>query len=80
MKSISNITFTEDALIIEYYIESDHPVFKTESLVIPVSFAQEHPQLRDDIKELLDDAQVLLDSVDAAYHKTGSRLKEMGRE
>lgn len=79
MKIITNIAITEDTVILDYFVDSDHPILTGGQMVIPLEFAQEHDQLWADLNELIQDAEVLLDSAQATYHKSGPRMKEMGR-
>lgn len=77
---ISNISFMEDAVVIEYLEVSDHPIQRSVSLVMTSEFVEKSdPQLQQDFQELLADANTLLDSATLAYHETSNRPKEMGR-
>lgn len=78
-KVITYISVADDSIMVGYYERSDHPIAREGSLTIPASFAQENEQLWQDFKEVLDDAQVLLESAEAAYHAREVRMKEMGR-
>lgn len=79
-KLISNISFMEDAVVIEYIEVSDHPIQRSVSLVISSEFVEKSdPQLQQDFQELIDDANTLLDSAMLAYHGSASRTMEMGR-
>lgn len=78
-KVITQIVIADDAIILGYYEARDHPVVVEHSMIIPAAFAQDHDQLWQDFQEVVDDAQVLLDSAEAAYHKRDVRMKEMGR-
>jgi hypothetical protein len=78
-KVITQIVIADDAIILGYYEAKDHPVVIEQTMIIPADFAQENDQLWQDFKELVDDAGVLLDSAEAAYHKRDVRMKEMGR-
>ncbi len=77
---ISNISFMEDAVVIEYLEVSDHPIQRSVSLVMTSEFVEKSdPQLQQDFRELIADADTLLDSAVLAYHERSSRPKEMGR-
>ncbi len=77
---ISNISFMEDAVVIEYLEVSDHPIQRSVSLVMTSEFVEKSdPQLQQDFQELIADANTLLDSAVLAYHESSSRPKEMGR-
>lgn len=77
---ISNISFMEDAVVIEYLEVSDHPIQRSVSLVMTSEFVEKSdPQLQQDFQELLADANTLLDSATLAYHEASNRPKEMGR-
>jgi glycine cleavage system regulatory protein len=78
-KVISYISVADEMIVIGWYESSDHPVQKEGSMMIPAVFAQDNEQLWQDFKEVLDDAQVLLESAEAAYHQRNVRMKEMGR-
>lgn len=76
---ITNIGIADDAVILTWYEAKDHPISQETSMMVPASFAQDNEQLWQDFKELVDDAQVLLESAIAAYHARDVRMKEMGR-
>ncbi len=79
-KLISTIAFLDDAVVIEYLEVSDHPIQRSISLVLSTDFVENaDPQLKQDVQELITDANTLLDSAHLAYHETSSRLQEMGR-
>lgn len=78
-KVIAYIQVADEMIVIGYVEQSEHPVHKEGTMMIPASFAEDNPQLWQDYKELLDDAQVLLESAEAAYHQKNVRMKEMGR-
>jgi hypothetical protein len=78
-KVITQIVIADDAIILGYYEAKDHPIMVEQSMIIPAQFAQDNEQLWQDFRELVDDAQVLLDSAEAAYHQRDVRMKEMGR-
>lgn len=79
-KVITSVAVNEDSIIIDWYERTDHPVATGGSMLIPKDFAANNEQLWEDYKELLSDAQVLLESAEAAYHKTDLRMREMGRD
>lgn len=78
-KVITQVVIADDAIILSYYEAKDHPVVIEQTMIIPAEFAQNQEQLWQDFGELLSDAQVLLDSAEAAYHQRDVRMKEMGR-
>ena len=78
-KVIAYISITDEMIVLGYIEESGHPIHREGSMMIPASFAEENEQLWQDFKEVLDDAQVLLESAEAAYHQRNVRMKEMGR-
>lgn len=78
-KVITQIVISDDAIILGYYEAKEHPVFIEQTMIIPADFAQDNEQLWQDFKELVDDAEILLSSAEAAYHNRDVRMKEMGR-
>lgn len=78
-KVITQIVIADDAIILGYYDAKDHPIAIEHTMVIPAEFAQDNEQLWQDFREVVDDAQVLLNSAEAAYHSRDVRMKEMGR-
>lgn len=80
MKIITEITITEDLIIIGWYDNNDHPIASHGSLLIPYDHAQSQPQLWEDYQEVIHDAQTLLESAEASYHATELRTREMGKQ
>ena len=78
-KTIHAIVFTEDEAIIEFSLDENTPFHQAISMRIPWGQADQHPQVGQDLREMMEDSYTLLESVLAARIGTPSAPQEMGR-
>lgn len=71
--NVRTIAFDEEGIWIEYVEEQASPFTMTHSVHVPMRVAALHPQVSDDLQELMEDAQTLLDAVLAARLEGGRR-------
>lgn len=77
---IHGIAFADDAILLDYTDTADRSPFERYMQIrIPFAAAQLHPQVAQDMQELMQDAQTLLDSVLAA-RVSSPTIQEMGRQ
>ena len=80
MALVSALLFTSDAVLIEYQEEGASPFPIVSTITVPYREAQNHPQLSQDLQEVIQDVEVLLDSVKVTRLGIPQPVKEMGRE